>query len=405
MILGHRAKNIRAAGRVCSGSVARDSRHHLRVCAVIQSFRPTVGGAELQLERLLPHFEARGVSVTVLTRGVRGATRRERFAGAEIRRGLVGGRSSLASASYTLGSLAHLALRRGRYDVVHAHGALSEGTIALGGTLLGLPALVKVLLAGSEGDFDVLEERVAGRWRRRALVRRVWFAATSAAVRAELERLGVRAERVFAIPNGVDVGLYRPAPPPERAQLRRHLELPADGPLAVSVGRLVPRKQIATAIRAIRIAPLGLVVVGDGPERRALERLAYEHGVRERVHFAGEVPNVSEYLRACDCFLLPSRSEGLSNALLEAMACGLVCLAAPVAGVRELFDGGRGVVVSSTEPEAWARALEVVDVDRERAQQLGTAARQLICEEFTLERTADRLVDAYRAMIETRRPR
>jgi glycosyltransferase involved in cell wall biosynthesis len=374
------------------------------VCALIQSFRPTVGGAELQLERLLPHLAARGVAVTVLTRGVRGMPRRERLGDADIRRGLIGGRSFAASAAYTLGSLTHIALHRGRYDLVHAHGALSEGTIALGAERLGMPALVKVLLAGNEGDFEVLAGRFAGRWRTRSLVRRAWFAATSAAVRAQLERLGVPPSRIFAIPNGVDVDVYRPPSPDERLQLRFRLGLDADAPLALFIGRLVPRKRVATAIRAVgeTEAEIRLVVVGEGPERSNLERIAHEHGLAERVSFTGAVPNVADYLRAADFFLLPSRSEGLSNALLEAMACGLACLAPPVSGVDELFAGGRGIVVASDEAESWGRAIERLAADPEQTKRLGARARELVCADFTLERTADRLVAAYRTMLSRR---
>jgi glycosyltransferase involved in cell wall biosynthesis len=384
--------------------VGRHPEDALRVCALIQSFRPTVGGAELQLERLLPHLEARGVAVTVLTRGVRGAPRRERLGDAEIRRGLIGGRSSAASAAYTAGSLAHIALRRGRYDLVHAHGALSEGMIALGAERLGMPALVKVLLAGSEGDFEVLAGRFAGRWRTRSLARRAWFAATSAAVQAELEGLGVPPSRIFAIPNGVDIDTYRPPSPDERVQLRFRLGLAPDAPLALFIGRLVPRKRVATAIRAVGRAEgrIRLVVVGEGPERSTLERMAQEHGLAERVSFTGAVPNVADYLRAADFFVLPSRSEGLSNALLEAMACGLVCLAQPVSGVEELFAGGRGIVVASEEAEAWGRALERLAADPEQSRRLGARARELVCADFTLERTADRLVAAYRTMLSRR---
>jgi L-malate glycosyltransferase len=384
--------------------VGRHPEDALRVCALIQSFRPTVGGAELQLERLLPHLEARGVAVTVLTRGVRGTPRRERLGDAEIRRGLIGGRSSAASAAYTLGSLAHIALRRGRYDLVHAHGALSEGMIALGAERLGMPGLVKVLLAGSEGDFEVLAGRFAGRWRTRSLARRAWFAATSAAVQAELEGLGVPPSRIFAIPNGVDIHTYRPPSPGERVQLRFRLGLEPAAPLALFIGRLVPRKRVATAIRAIAQArtQIRLVVVGEGPERSNLERIAREHGLAERVSFTGAVPNVADYLRAADFFVLPSQSEGLSNALLEAMACGLSCLAPPVSGVDELFAGGRGIVVASEEAEAWGRALERLAADPEQSRRLGARARELVCADFTLERTADRLVAAYRAMLSRR---
>jgi len=376
-----------------------DNGRPLRVCAVIQAFRPTVGGAELQLERLLPLLRCRGVSVTVLTRGYPGRPRVERIHDATVRRGLVAGRSPFASLSFIVGSLTHLALHRRSFDLVHSHGALSEGAIALGARLLALPAAVKVLRTGPFGDFATLASRPLGRARARLLVGHVWFIAVSKDARAELEGHGVRSDRIFDIPNGVDTAAYSPGTKDDRRRLRTELGLP-DGALGLFVGRLDPVKRVDLVIEALAyVDDVELVVVGDGPDRTRLERVASTARLGDRVRFTGLVDNVADYLRAADAFLLPSRGEGMSNALLEAMACGLACAAAPAAGVRQLLADGRGLVVEAEAPAAWGAALRTLVGDTPTREQLGASAAEYVRLNYGLASTADKLVSAYRRLL------
>ncbi len=372
------------------------------MCAVIQSFRPVLGGAQLQLERLLPHLAARGVQVTVLARGAPNAPHQEALAGGRLRRSRLGGTTPAASLDYVATSAAHLVAHRRRYDLVHAHGALSEGTIASWGMTLGLPGLVKVLRAGPEGDLQTLARRPAGAVRLRHLVRRASFVAISAEIRAELEELGVPPERILGIPNGVDVSTYRPASPEERRRLRERLGLPAAPGLLVYTGRLDAVKRVDVLVRALAGVPGAvLVLVGEGPDRARLERVARDAGVHDRVRFAGLVEDVSEHLRAADAFVTPSVAEGLSNALLEALACGLPALAAPASGVRELLADGRGVVVE--DDRAWASSLAEALAPTVARAEAGARAVEWVRRHRTLEATADDLAAAYRRLAGRRR--
>ena len=202
----------------------------------IQSFRPTIGGGELQLERLVPRLVERGIAITVLTRGYPGQPRRELSDGVLIRRTALSGRSAAASAAFVGESfLRILPLAAGGDAIVHAHGAMSEGTIALGATTLGIPAVVTVFGTGWMGDFERLASKPGGRARRRWLMRRAWFIALSAEIRDELERLGAPPARIFDIPNGVDTLVYRPARPEERNGLRGELGLPQARSVSTSV--------------------------------------------------------------------------------------------------------------------------------------------------------------------------
>jgi len=369
----------------------------LHAALAIQTFRPWIGGAELQLERLLPHLSERGVHTVVLTRAVDGWPRSERLAGSVVHRTPVSGESPLASIVYVAGALAHLAWRRSRIDLVHAHGALSPGTIALGARLLGLPCLVTVLGTGDSGDLARLARKPLGGLRGRLLFRWAWFAALSAEAREELLAGGVPPERIFTLPNGVDLGVHRPATPEERAHRRDELGLPRHGFVGVFVGRLHPVKDVDTLLEAaVRVPELELVVVGDGPERARLEAKTRQLAIEDRVRFHGFSSRVADVLRASDAFLLSSHGEGMSNALLEAMACGLPCVVSrSVGGARELLAEGRGILAADRDGAAWGEAIRRLVDEPALRRALGEAAADFVARKLSLEAGADRLVRAY----------
>jgi glycosyltransferase involved in cell wall biosynthesis len=356
-----------------------------------------VGGAELQLERLVPRLAERGIQTEVVTRAMAGTPRTEPIPGTVIRRTPVAGESPLASLVYVTAAVAHLARRRSSIDVVHAHGALSPATIALAGRLLGLPCMVTVLGTGPHGDLARLAGKPLGRARARVLFRFAWFAALSADARRELLDRGVAPERVLDLPNGVDVGTYRPAASQERLALRERHGLPGDRFLGTFVGRLHPVKDVDTLLgAAARVPALTLVVVGDGPERARLEAEAARLGVEERVRFVGESAQVPELLRASDAFLLSTHGEGMSNALLEGMACGLPCLASrSVGGAAQLLEAGRGELLEDGNVPAWGAAVQRLVDDPVMRDSMGSAAASYVAQELSLEAAADRLAQAY----------
>ena len=369
----------------------------LDATVVIQSFRPHVGGAELQLERLVPHLLERGVRTRIITRAVPGRARRETIAGSVVYRTALAGESPLASIAYVAAALGGLLRRRARTDLVHAHGALSPATIGLGARLFGLPCLVTVLGTGDRGDLARLVRKPVGRLRAGLLFRSAWFAALSEDAREELLAHGVPPARILSLPNGVDVEAHRPATMEERARLRGQLGLPDDRFVGTFVGRLHPVKDVDTLLAAAaRIPELTLVIAGDGPERRRLEKESARLGLGDRVRFRGLSANVADVLRASDAFFLSSHGEGMSNALLEAMACGLPCLASrSVGGAGELLADGRGLLLADGDAAAWTAAIRrLIDEPSLRAE-TGAPAAAFVAEGLSLDAAADRLARAY----------
>jgi len=176
-----------------------------------------------------------------------------------------------------------------------------------------------------------------------------------------------------------------------RDEMRREIGL-GGGDVAIgAVGRLVPVKGLAFLVEAFaEIAPshpsLSLHLIGDGPLRGELETLAAGRGVGGRVRFHGEQDEPRRFLPAFDIFVLPSLSEGLPNALLEAMACGLPCVASKVGGIPEIGPDAGVEYVAPGDARALARAIDALVRDAGRRARDGAAAARTARTRFPLER-------------------
>jgi len=179
----------------------------------------------------------------------------------------------------------------------------------------------------------------------------------SAALRDSLLDLGCDASKIVCLRNGVDLDLFRPI---DRKSARSKLGIAGKRVLA-SIGNLVPEKRHALVINALpSITGAVYVIVGDGPERGTLERLAADRSVRERVLFlpGRNQSDLIDIYSAADVFVLPSSREGWPNVALEALACGTPVVAADVGGVREIIAGSPGsIAVDGSHSKDFADAL------------------------------------------------
>jgi glycosyltransferase involved in cell wall biosynthesis len=207
--------------------------------------------------------------------------------------------------------------------------------------------------------------------------------AVSAAVAASATDLvpGVKG-RVRVIHNGIDLSRFsRPRDPARRAATRASLGIDLEASVVVCVARLAPEKNVGTLLEAIaRLAPsfpaLHLLLVGDGPWRPTLEHQARMLGVTDRASFAGMRADISDLLEASDLFCLPSQTEGLGIAAIEAMAAGLPAVVSRVGGLPEVVDDGiTGLLVAPGDRVALARALAALLEDAPRAARMGEAGR------------------------------
>jgi glycosyltransferase involved in cell wall biosynthesis len=378
----------------------------MRGVAILTSlFPPSVGGIQTQTLALARALAAAGAEVHVVTRPAPGRPGRERLGDVTVHRvGLARGGPAATVAYVALAARAVASLGP-RVDVVHAHQLLSPGSAALvAGAALGTPFVVTAHASGSIGDVASLARQgVLGRARLLALRRRAAaFVAVSAPIREELRRAGVPAARIRSIPNGVDTERFHPSPEPERRAARRALALPPV-PVLLYAGRLAPEKGVDVLLdawaAARRRGALGtLVLVGDGPERRALEHRARDQGILGAVRFAGPAADVTPWLAAADVFALPSRTEGLSVALLEAMAAGLPVIATDVGGTGEAA-GGAAHLVAAGDAAGLAAAIEGLLGDPPRGAALGEAARRRAVARYGIREVARWHLALYREVL------
>jgi glycosyltransferase involved in cell wall biosynthesis len=267
--------------------------------------------------------------------------------------------------NYAPSALARTILRAARalmaegydFDLIDAHYLYPDGVAALRvAQTLGKP----VILTARGSDVTLL----AAYPRQRAMILNAVLkadavVAVAAALKDELVRLGAPAEKITTLRNGVDLDRFRPL---DRHAIRHRLGL--DGPVIASVGALIIRKGHDIALRAIAGMPQAtLLIAGEGPEARALQSLARNLKIEDRVRFLGAVPHeeLAEVYNAADALALASTREGWPNVLLEAMACGAPVVVSDVGGVREVVrspDAGR--IVAARTPEAFAAALRDV---------------------------------------------
>lgn len=241
-------------------------------------------------------------------------------------------------------------------------------------------------------------------WERRAARWCDALAVVSADEQRTGERAGVRATWA-RLPNGVDLSRRRPAGPHDRAAARTRLGLD-DAPLAVCVGRLSRQKGqdvLLGAWPAVRAAlpAARLVLVGDGPDRRALEGRHVDGA-----ELVGAVADPDDWLTAADVVVLPSRWEaGLSLAAMEAMALGRSVVATDVAGTAEGLADGAGAVVPVDDAAALAGAVTERLRDPERAAAEGSAARATVERRYDLTVTSACAAALYEQVLRARAAR
>jgi glycosyltransferase involved in cell wall biosynthesis len=219
-----------------------------------------------------------------------------------------------------------------------------------------------------------------------------------ALVRHMVRDEGVESSRVLLCHNGIDTEIFRPGPSPLRSTVLKDAEL-----VVGVVCGVREEKRLDLLVQAFaRIAAPGrkLVIVGSGPLQGEIEALSSRLSLQPYCHFEPATAAVTDWLRAIDVFVLPSRSEALSNSLMEAMACGCAVIASDTGGNPELVSpDSTGLLFPTGDVEALATALARLADDATLRASLGARAASFIRERFTLAIAAERMGEIYRGLL------
>lgn len=218
------------------------------------------------------------------------------------------------------------------------------------------------------------------------------------ALKQYLLDLGARDEQVTVLRNGVDLQLF--TPPQDRGSLRA--ELGIEGPTLVSAGHLIERKGHHLVIEAMaQLQDWSLLIVGDGPEEKALRGLAANLKVEQRVRFVGRVDQstLRDYYAASDALVLASSREGWANVLLESMACGTPVVASPVDGTPEVVaQPAAGVLMADRSAAAVVQGVQTLTADMP-----SRAATRGYAEQFDWDATSQGQLDIFERAIAANR--
>jgi glycosyltransferase involved in cell wall biosynthesis len=382
-----------------------------RVLVFSWFYLPFLGGAELFVQALAARLRERFEFVVVTARLRGDLPAREDAPGVTVHR--VGLGRALDKFLY-LAAAPLQASRLGSFDLVHA-------VMASGGAFAAAAYLkarrVPSLLSLQDGDSEEYVRSYLGplfpAWRplHRQFDR---VHAISSALAERARRFGVPAHTVTVIPNGCEDRLLDAPPVAASVAALRERHGLATARVIVSVSRLVLKNGIDRLLRAMpdvvaEVPEAILLLVGDGPDRRALEEQARGAALGDRVRFVGEVPpaEVPPYLGLAEVFVRPSRSEGLGTAFLEAMACGLPIVGSRAGGIPDFLAEGRtGFFCDPEQPRTIADALLRLLRDPAAARRMGQAGRDLVRERYRWEVVAAEIGALYdRLLSEESRPR
>ena len=320
--------------------------------------------------------------------------------------------SSLNTLAFLYASKKWLRRKAHSFDIVHALSAFHYSFMpAIWAEKLGKPSFVKI--TGSQSGFSENSKisTVLGlaQKRKRYAKRITGYIAISTAIKRELLELGIPHEKVHLIPNGVDVQRFVPVPKARKSALRCANGIP-DKFTVLFVGGLSERKRPSLIVEALAILnnnDLQLLIVGPSREGRDVEEekiaeLAKKYGLEGQIIRVPFVSNVEDYYQMSDVFVLPSRNEGLSNALVEAQASGLPSVVTSISGSEDVVRDKINGLFTSAVPEDLADKIEVIFGDQALRDRMSHCARALVLKEYNADMILEKHLELFRKALRAR---
>jgi len=282
--------------------------------------------------------------------------------------------------------------KKKRYDLVHAFFSVPCGFIAM---LLGLPFVVS--LRGSDVPFYsrkyMLLDIFIFQWLNKIIWKKADRVIANSSDLKELAERTYSKKEIEIIPNGINIKEFKPGKKQSKYE----------GKIGViSTSRLIPRKGVILLLEAFnnlaqKFDNIQLILVGSGNQKESLRNFVNVNGLRKRVVFRGVVSHeemVQEYDNS-DVFVLPSFNEGMSNSLLEALACGLAIVATDTGGARDLVDDDNGLIIGKGSVKEIEGALELIFENKEKLTLMKASSRKKALD-MNWDKVADKYLKVYK---------
>ena len=394
----------------------------MKILMVISQFHPLIGGAEKQAKLLAKKLVEKEVCVDLVTGWWKfGTSRKERIDGIRIFRnfcfwGMFGIKSHrmirmFGGITYAISLGLYLFLRGRTYDIIHVHQFLYPAfvSILMGKKVLKKPVLVKSASSGVTSDIGRLKQLPLGCFQLNFLLKELDnLVAVSKATGTDFKKIGYSESRVSYIPNGVEVPVIGKNTYPQVTRV-------------VTITRLSQEKGADVLLKAWAEVvqeekSLKLLIVGNGSLESSLKTLSRSLGIVESVDFVGAVQDVSHYLIGSDLFVLSSRSEGMSNALLEAMSYGIPCIATNVGGNTEALGGEEreipkgeyviaknGLLINPDDVKGLTKAVLFFIRNQNEREEMGKRGRIHVKENYSIDLIVNQYIALYQRIL-GRRP-
>jgi glycosyltransferase involved in cell wall biosynthesis len=406
----NQGENKRYTGRKFTGDIKRfiEGMRSLQICMAIDYYYPMMGGSEIQAYRLSERLSQMGLKAFVVTRKYPGIIEAKIHNRARIYRLPILGSKKMASCVFLVRILYFLIRHRTKYDIIHCHLATST---ALGCLIAGMitktPVLIKLGGSGKTGDMQSSLSTHYGRLKINLLKKGPCnFVVPSQEIAQEMIETGFSTERIKVIPNGVDTDYFSPINSREKKIKKRKFGL-VDKNLALYIGRFEPNKDIFLLIDAWsklseRKKNWKLWIIGSGKLEMAIKNRILGKGLDHWISLISNVSpeKVKNYLQIGDLFIQPSRFEGLSNALLEAMSCGLPIIASKIKVNQGLIkDFFNGLLFDPRDTRDLVRCLERALEDDKDRESWGINGRKWIVENLDLSHVAMLYTQLYQEIL------
>ena len=376
----------------------------MKILFIIGEFHPLIGGAQIQAKRLAEELTKLGHKITVFTSYRYGLKLNENINGVDVYRFKAFGFKKIKMLSFSYVLYKEVKKRGREFDIIHVHQAhypAFSGSAAA--SRINKTCIIKTGNSGRSFDLKILRESFPwgiGKFMAESIVKSPsLFVAINEQISRDLTGIGIEKERISFIPNGIEP--ENEIWPDNTLKYRKKLGLPEDVPVFICSASLKTNKNHELLLKAAKELKdksirFRMVFLGNGPLFKVIKKSVIEKHLDDYVKICGFVNNVKEYLYAGSFFILSSKAEGISNALLESMSAGLPCAVSDIPGNNELILNGKtGLTFKSGDLQDCLQAILKYLNDPVLAQELGKNAREFVREKFNMNNVAKQYVELY----------